>query len=81
MNYEEVDQKLSYDKRIVLCWFKINSLLANPGKFQMLLDSSRDKRNITFFEENKRIKSSNEVKLLRITTDDKLAFTKSINNL
>ena len=36
---------------------------------------------MTFTVENKHIKSTNEVKLLRITIDHKLTFTKHINNL
>ena len=54
----------------------------NPGKFQiMFLGSSKNNNNIIFIVENKHIKNTNEVKLLGITIDHKLTFTKHINNL
>ena len=59
-----------------------NSMVAKPGKFQiMFLGSSISDNNITFTVENKLIKSTNKVKRLRITVDQKLTFTKHINNL
>ena len=82
LNYEEAHRKLSNDTHIVPNWFRINSMVANPGKFQIIfIRSSINNNNITFIVENKHIKSTNEVKLLRIITDHKLTFTKHINNL
>ena len=55
--------------------------MANPGKFQiMFLESNIDNRKITFMTESNRVKSRSEVKLLNITTDDKLSFTTHIEN-
>ena len=80
LNFEEAHRKLSSDTLIVLNWFRINSIVANPGKFQiMFLKSSINNNNFTFMVEN--IKSNNEVKHLRITIDHKVNFTKHINNL
>lgn len=57
-------------------------MVANPRKFQIIfLGPSATNNNITFIIENKRIKGTNGVKLLRITIDQKRAFTKLINNL
>ena len=51
-------------------------MVANPGKFQiMFLGSNTENSKITFMVENKRVKSSSEVKLLGITIDNKLSFT------
>ena len=36
LNYEEVAHELSNDTYIVLNWFKVNSMAANPGKFQIM---------------------------------------------
>ena len=36
LNYEEAHQKLSNDTNIVLNWFRINNMVANPGKFQKM---------------------------------------------
>ena len=59
LNYEQVAHKLSNDTYIVLNWFKVNSMAANPGKFQiMFLGSKIDNSKITFAIENKQIKTS-----------------------
>ena len=81
-NYEEATQKLSADTHLVLNWFRINSMVANPSKFQiMFLRSNIDNNEITFMVEDKRVRSKTEVKLLGITIDDKLSFNKHISNL
>ena len=57
LNYKEAAHKLSNDTHIVLNWFKVNSIVANPGKFQiMVLGSKIENSNITFAIENKQIK-------------------------
>ena len=82
LNYEEAHRKLSNDTYIVPNWFWINSMVANPDKFQIIfLRSSINNNNITFILENKHIKSNNVVKLLGIIIDHKLTFTKRVNNL
>ena len=82
LNYKEAVHKLSNDTHTVLNWFKVNSMVANPGKFQvMFLGSKIDNCKITFAIENKQIKCKREVKLLGITIDEKLTFTKHIANI
>ena len=81
LNYKEAAHKLSNDTHIVLNWFKINSMVANPNKFQMFLGSKIGSINITFAIENKDIKCKREMKLLGITIDEKLTFTKQIANI
>ena len=56
LNYKEAAHKLSNDTYIVLNWFKVNSMVANPSKFQMFLGTKIDNSNITFAIENKQIK-------------------------
>ena len=57
-------------------------MAANPGKFQiMFLGSKIDNSKITFATENKQIKFKREVKLLGITINEKLTFTKHIANI
>ena len=80
-NFEEATLKLSNDTHLILNWFRVNSMVANPGKFQIFLGSDIDNSKITFMIEHKRVKSRNEVKLLNITIDDKLFFTTHIENL
>ena len=82
LNYKEAAHKLSNDTHIVLNWFKVNSMVANPGKFQiMFLGSKIDNSKITFAIENKQIKCKRELKLLGITIDKKLTFTKHVANI
>ena len=81
-NYEEATQKLSADTHLVLNWFRINSMVANPSKFQiMFLGSNIDNNEITFMVEDKKVRSKTEVKLLGIKIGDKLSFNKHISNL
>ena len=81
LNYKEAAHKLSNDAHITLNWFKVNSMVANPGKFQvMLLGLKIDNSKIIFAIENKQIKWKGEVKLLEITIHQKLTFTKHIAN-
>ena len=82
LNYKEAAHKLSNNTYIVLNWFKVNSMGANPVKFQiMFLGSKIDNSKITFAIENKQIKCKREVKLLGINIDEKLTFTKHIANI
>ena len=82
LNYKEAAHKLSNDTYIVLNWFKFNGMVANPGTIQiMFLGWKIDNSNITFAIENKQIKCKREVKLLGITIDEKLTFTKHVANI
>ena len=45
-------------------WFKINSLKANPGKFQFLVLRHKDERSFNIYINNVKIKNSKEVTLL-----------------
>ena len=80
LNYREAAHKLSNNIYLVLNWFKVNNVVVNPGKF-LFLGSKIDNSKITFVIENKQIKCKREVKLLRITIDEKLTFTKDIANI
>ena len=82
LHYEGAHRKLSNDSHIVPNWFRIISMVANPGKVKIIFTrSSINNNSITFIVENKHIKSTNEVKLLGIIIDHKLTFTKHIKNL
>ena len=56
-------------------------MVANPGKLLiMFLGSKINNSKITFATENKQIKCKREMKLLRITIDEKLTSTKHPEN-
>ena len=57
-------------------------MVVNLGKFQiMFLESSINNNNIRFIVKKEHMKNTNEVKLLGVTTDYKLNFSKHISNL
>ena len=65
LNYEGAHRKLSNDTHIFLNLLRINSIVANPGKFQiMFLASLINNNNITFIVENNHIKNTNGEKHL-----------------
>ena len=81
-NFEEATLKLYNDTHLILNLFRINSMVAKPGKFHiMFLGSNIDNSKITYMIENKWLKSRSEIKLLGITIADKLSFTTHIENL
>ena len=62
--------------------FRINSIVANPGKFLiMFFGSNFANSKTTFMIKNKKLMSRSEVKLLAITTDYKMSFATHIENL
>ena len=76
------NQKFTIDTHVTLNWFSVNSLEANPEKFQIIfLDSKFDNANIKLIIENKDVNNQREVKLPGIIIDDRLLFHKHINNL
>ena len=80
-NLKHVFSHLKYDLRNVLDWFKINSMKANPGKFQFMVLGVKNILHFTINVNGKIIPRSNEVKLLGITIDNELKFKKHIEDL
>ena len=80
-NLEHAFSNLKYDLRNVLDWFKINSMKANPVKFQFMFLGVKNIAPFSLNVNGKIIPCSNEVKLLGITTDNQLNFKKHIEEL
>ena len=80
-NIENVISDLKTDLVGVMEWFKINSLKANPGKFQFMVLGYKDERSFNIHINNVQIKNSNEVTLLGIKIDKNLTFKKHISEL
>ena len=72
---------LKYDLKNVLDWFKINSMNANPSKFQFMVLGVKNIASFSLNVNGKIIPRSNEVKLLGITIDNQLNFKKHIEEL
>ena len=78
---EIVFRNLETDLNNVLAWFNINSLKANPGKFQfMVLGTKEDDSFILNIGKNK-IESSTKVTLLGVKIDKQLKFKSHIEEL
>jgi len=73
----EVVVKLNIEIQDILHWFQINSLVANPGKFQVMFLGRFDPIS-TFDIGNISVKVKNQVKLLGIFIDDKLRFNSHV---
>ena len=77
-NIENVISDLKTDLVGVMGWFKINSLKANPGKFQFMVLGNKDEISFNIHINNVKIKNSNEVTSLGIKIDKNLTFKKHI---
>ena len=71
----EVISKLNIKIQDILYWFKINGLVANPGKFKVMF-LGKVAPISTFSIGN--IKAKNQAKLLGIFIDDKLRFNSHV---
>ena len=72
---------LEHDMRNLLCWFKINSLKANPANFQFMILGKKKRLKYSLKIGSTSIKESDKAELLGITVDKALNFKKHINNL
>ena len=68
---------LEHDMKNLLYWFKINSLKANPGKFQFMILGKKKHLKYSLKIGSITIKESDEVELLGITVDKALNFKKT----
>ena len=68
-------------KVFFLNWFRLNSLKANPGKFQFMIlgDKSHHKHELKI--NSIKVEASDDVLLLGITIDKKLTFKQHVENL
>ena len=77
----EIKENLISDIKSILNWFRLNSLKANPGKFQlMILEDKSPYKHILKINSIK-VEASDDVLLLGITIDKKLTFKQLIENL
>ena len=81
LSYYVVKYTLKADAIRALEWFKTNSLVANPEKFQMLILGYNDVENDFFEFANIKIVCSKTVRLLGIDIDNKLNFNSHIDKI
>ena len=74
-------ENLKHDMKSILKWFKVNSMKANPEKFQFMILGRKNRSKITLMINSKEIQEKDSVELLGIRIDKKLTFNEHINNL
>ena len=78
---EIVFRNLETDLNNVLAWFNINSLKANPGKFQFMVLGTKEADSFVLIINKNKIKSWTEVTLLGVKTDKQLKSKSHIEEL
>ena len=71
-NLSLILSNLEHDMKNLLYWFKINSIKANPGKFQFMVLGKKNRLKYSLKIGSITVKESEEVELLRITIDKTL---------
>ena len=74
-------ENLKHDVKILLKWFRINSLQANPGKFQFMILGKKKRNSVKLIINSTKTEESKKVVLLGITIDNLLTFNEHIDNL
>ena len=74
-------ENLKHDMKILLKWFRISSLQANPGKFQFMILGGKKRNSVKLIINSTEIEESKKVVLLGIITDNLLTFNEHIDNL
>ena len=74
-------EDLQYDMKILLNWFKINSMKPNPKKFQFMILGKTSRLPVILNINHIKIRESQKVVLLGLTIDNCLTFKDHIDTL
>ena len=77
----DIKENLVSDRKSILNWFRLNSLKANPGKFQFMILGDRSHQKHELKINLIKVEDSDDVLLLGITIDKKLTFKEHVENL
>ena len=77
----EIKENLVSDTKSILNWFRLNSLKANPGKFQFMILGDKSYHKHILKINSIKVETSDDISLLGITIDKKLTFKQHIENL
>ena len=80
-NLSKIFKCIEEDMVNTLTWFKVNSLKANPKKFQFMVLGTKENREFKLNMNGASVMSKKSVKLLGITIDNKLTFTEHIDHI
>ena len=74
-------ENLKHDLKILLKWFRINILQANPGKFQFMILEKKKRNSVNIIISTTEIEEGRKVVLLGTAIDNLLIFNEHIDNL
>ena len=80
-NLSNILENLKHDIKILLTWFRINFVQANPGKFQFMILGKKKRNSVKLIINLTEIEETKKVVLLGITTDNLLTFNEHIDRL
>ena len=82
-NRDKILNVLCQESELAVNWFKENSMIVNPDKFQSMILDKQDKNNISseLNISGNKIKTKESVKLLGISIDNQLKFDTHVSNL
>ena len=77
---DKLIKTLEEESKILINWFSINKMKANPEKFQAIAVGKKTKdKNLKFKLEGNEIECEDNVKLLGVTIDFKLNFNEHVS--
>ena len=74
-------ENLKHDLKILLKWFRINSLQGHSGKFQFMILGKKKRKSVKLIINTTNIEENKNAVLLCITIDKILIFNEHIDNL
>ena len=77
----EIKENLVSDTRSILNWFRLNSLKANPAKFQFMIIGDKSHQKHVLKINSIKVEASDHVLLLGIIIDKKSIFKQHVENL
>ena len=77
---QTVIENLTYDVKNILTWLKVNSMEANPEKFQFIILSKTTRPEYNLFIDLNVIKKAADVEILGLIEENKLSFEKHRNS-
>ena len=77
----EIKENLVSDTKRILNWFRLNSLKANPGKFQSMILGDKSHHKHILKTNSIKVEASDDILLLGITIDKQVTFKQHIENL
>ena len=80
-NDTEVIKILNREATVIMEWFRVNSMAANPAKFQVMFMGRKLTDDLYLTINGVNLKAKNSVKLLGVTFDCKLNFDSHIEKL